>query len=212
MVGSRRKQGERSAAAKHLLLEAAIVLIARHGFDGFSIDKLVTQAGVSRGLPRHHFRTKDGLLLEVAKKVVVAPAPPHSPSETALIALLREVLSTARPTAALAAFVAFITAPLLPGAVSTHVQRWWEDMEFVIHCHLVAAAAERGVRRSYDLRTGAKALTGALAGQLVLGSKMELPDAHVSTFIALCRAGWSEGSRKPKDKAQERGPTQGQLI
>ncbi len=47
------------------LVEAALICMARGGVIEFTIDKVCVQAGVSRGLITHHFRSKDGLLVAV---------------------------------------------------------------------------------------------------------------------------------------------------
>jgi AcrR family transcriptional regulator len=48
-----------------MLIEAALRCLARGGIQGFTIDRICAEAGVSRGLINHYFDGKDGLLIEV---------------------------------------------------------------------------------------------------------------------------------------------------
>ena len=45
------------------LIEAGICCLGQGGISAFTIDNICKQAGVSRGLINHHFKTKDELLL-----------------------------------------------------------------------------------------------------------------------------------------------------
>ena len=48
-----------------MLIEAAVRCLARDGIQGFTIERICAEAGVSRGLINHYFDGKDGLLIEV---------------------------------------------------------------------------------------------------------------------------------------------------
>ena len=50
---------------REMLIAAAMECLARDGVQGFTIDKICKQAGVSRGLINHYFDSKDDLLVEV---------------------------------------------------------------------------------------------------------------------------------------------------
>jgi AcrR family transcriptional regulator len=54
----RRTQVERRDEAERRLLEAAILLIDEHGFDGITLGEVGVAAGYSRGLPAHYFGSK----------------------------------------------------------------------------------------------------------------------------------------------------------
>ncbi|MDH3668921.1 MAG: TetR family transcriptional regulator C-terminal domain-containing protein [Paracoccaceae bacterium] len=56
---------ERPDVRRKMLVEAALVCLARDGIGGFTIDRICREAGVSRGLIGHYFGGKDGLLAEV---------------------------------------------------------------------------------------------------------------------------------------------------
>jgi TetR/AcrR family transcriptional regulator, transcriptional repressor of bet genes len=62
---SRLTSAQRSAA----LIEAGLACLARGGILEFTIDNICTEAGVSRGLITHHFKSKDGLLVAVYRSM-----------------------------------------------------------------------------------------------------------------------------------------------
>jgi AcrR family transcriptional regulator len=60
------KKARLSAEDRRALLEdAACACMARGGIREFTVDKVVAEAGVSRGLITHHFGSMDGLLVAV---------------------------------------------------------------------------------------------------------------------------------------------------
>lgn len=54
-----------SAERKPALIDAGLACLARGGILEFTIDNICKEAGVSRGLITHHFKSKDGLLVAV---------------------------------------------------------------------------------------------------------------------------------------------------
>ena len=52
-----------AAARRDELIAAGIVCLGKGGMSGFTIDQICRQAGISRGLINHHFKTKDELLV-----------------------------------------------------------------------------------------------------------------------------------------------------
>lgn len=48
-----------------MLIDAGLACLARGGITAFTIDNICREAGVSRGLITHHFKSKDGLLVAV---------------------------------------------------------------------------------------------------------------------------------------------------
>jgi AcrR family transcriptional regulator len=51
--------------ARDRVLEAAVDLFARQGYDGTSVTQVITRAGVAKGGFYHHFASKEALLYEV---------------------------------------------------------------------------------------------------------------------------------------------------
>jgi AcrR family transcriptional regulator len=66
-VQPRRTQVERRQESERALLVAAAEIIAERGITGASLASISERAGTSRGLPTHHFGTKDALVSQVAK-------------------------------------------------------------------------------------------------------------------------------------------------
>src|SRR6185369_3822332 len=57
-----RRRGEAKIYFRAKLIEAATEAIARHGFSGVSVSRLVEYSGLARGMVNLHFHRKDKLL------------------------------------------------------------------------------------------------------------------------------------------------------
>jgi AcrR family transcriptional regulator len=66
----RRTQAQRSEAMRLRLIEATVLCLARDGYAGITVSKIINQAGVSRGAPMHHFPTKASLLEATAEYLI----------------------------------------------------------------------------------------------------------------------------------------------
>ena len=64
----RQSQAERRSRSEDALLDAAAELIAERGVQGASLASIGGRAGVSRGLPTHHFGSKDALVARLAQR------------------------------------------------------------------------------------------------------------------------------------------------
>ena len=64
----RRSQAERRSRSEDALLEAAAEAVAERGVHGASLASISGRAGVSRGLPTHHFGSKDALVTQLAER------------------------------------------------------------------------------------------------------------------------------------------------
>jgi TetR/AcrR family transcriptional regulator, transcriptional repressor of bet genes len=67
-----RSRSEAKAYFRAKLIDAAIEAIARHGFSGLSVSRLVEYSGLARGMVNLHFHRKDTLLHEVLKHLADA--------------------------------------------------------------------------------------------------------------------------------------------
>jgi AcrR family transcriptional regulator len=65
---ARRTQVERRRDSERALLAAATEVIAERGVEGASLAVIGERAGTSRGLPTHHFGSKDALVARVADR------------------------------------------------------------------------------------------------------------------------------------------------
>ncbi len=67
-VSARRSQAERRSQSEDALLEAAAEVVAERGVQSASLASIGGRAGVSRGLPTHHFGSKDALVTQLAER------------------------------------------------------------------------------------------------------------------------------------------------
>lgn len=58
-----RRQEERSAATRHVLLEATVACLVDLGYTGTTSAAVAAKAGLSRGAQLHHFGTRDQLVV-----------------------------------------------------------------------------------------------------------------------------------------------------
>jgi AcrR family transcriptional regulator len=65
---ARRSQAERRSRSEDALLAAAAEVVAERGVQGASLASISGRAGVSRGLPTHHFGSKDALVTQLAER------------------------------------------------------------------------------------------------------------------------------------------------
>jgi len=66
----RRSQAERREEAERRILRAAVAIVAKQGFERFTLADVGEAAGYSRGLPAHYFGSKDGLVAALATHIV----------------------------------------------------------------------------------------------------------------------------------------------
>jgi AcrR family transcriptional regulator len=64
----RESQAKRRSRSEDALLDAAAELVAERGVQGASLASIGGRAGVSRGLPTHHFGSKDALVARLARR------------------------------------------------------------------------------------------------------------------------------------------------
>jgi AcrR family transcriptional regulator len=64
----KRSQAERRNRSEEAMLDGAATLIAERGVEGTSLASIGERAGVSRGLPNHHFGSKDALVARLARR------------------------------------------------------------------------------------------------------------------------------------------------
>lgn len=67
----RRTQSERRNESEEALLDAAAELVAERGVERASLARIGERAGASRGLPTHHFGSKDALVARLARRAQI---------------------------------------------------------------------------------------------------------------------------------------------
>jgi len=64
-----KKTARRPADSREALLAAAAEAFAHHGFDAASVDDIAARAGVNKAMIYYHFRSKQGLYVEILRSV-----------------------------------------------------------------------------------------------------------------------------------------------
>jgi TetR/AcrR family transcriptional regulator, transcriptional repressor of bet genes len=98
---------------KAYLVEATLVCLKRHGFQGASIRKICAEAGVSVGLINHHYAGKDELVAEAYLAVTGR-----------VMSLLREAIDAAAPSPR-ARLSAFFRASFSPEVLDPKLLDAW---------------------------------------------------------------------------------------
>ncbi len=61
-----------SQETRHRILESALVLFSKNGYDATSVDEICQASGVSKGAFYHHFPTKQSIFLELLERWLVS--------------------------------------------------------------------------------------------------------------------------------------------
>lgn len=163
MTDQTRKKSRLSAEVRRALLEdAARACIARGGIRDFTVDKIVAEAGVSRGLITHHFGSMDGLLVAVYSRMY----------DEWLAAI-------SAPRSGLAPIDALIEALVSPTLFSRDVLNVWLTLWGEIATNPVLRAEHRARYGEYR-----ETIVAALRNAAPPGSSIDL-DTVASAFICL---------------------------
>jgi AcrR family transcriptional regulator len=181
-----------AAATRDRLIEATIECMAAYGPAGASVEKITGIAGVSRGLVRHHFGSKQGLMLEaftrLADEMRAAFAGVDARSEPDPVAALRTAVgnefegTVASPTRARAWF-GFWQATMGDPELREVNERLYDEERERYSELFRAAAQQRGLRIDHrEAGTALVALVDGAWNELILeGAGFGLDDAY-----ALC--------------------------
>ena len=186
------KRQAAAAATKDRLIEAAIECMANYGPGGASVEKITQAAGVSRGLVRHHFGSKQRLMVEAFGRLVdemrAAFGGEHPGAEPDPVAALRTAIgnefagTVASPTRAHAWFGFWQAAQGDPDIRKLNDDLYAEERERFTELFR-AAALQRGLQ--IDHREAGTALVALVDGAwnelLMEGAGFGLNDAR-----ALC--------------------------
>lgn len=194
--GGPRRQVDRREEAESKFIQAAIRLITTKGFDGFTLSDVAEEAGYSRGLPRHYFGNKAGLLSEVAKYVVdvygkdaIERQAATEPGWPRLVATIRRYASGMRQPAnqALGILVTHaLVEPLLRKTVAKLNARGFQALEYEI----AAGIAAGNIKKTVAAATHARMIYAFLRGQMTFAALDPAYDARAvsESFIAALRS------------------------
>ena len=181
-----------AAATRDRLIEATIECMADYGPAGSSVERITSRAGVSRGLVRHHFGSKQGLLLEAFRRLADEmraafggedPAAEPDPVAALRAAIGNEFEETvASPTRAHAWFGFWQAAMGDPELREVNERLYAEERKRYSELFR-AAALQRGLRIDHrEAGTALVALVDGAWNELILeGAGFSLADAY-----ALC--------------------------
>ncbi|MEO5615242.1 MAG: TetR/AcrR family transcriptional regulator [Cypionkella sp.] len=159
---SRMTSEQRSAS----LVQAGLACLARGGILEFTIDNICNEAGVSRGLITHHFKSKDGLLVAVYRAMyerlhtgLEAP----NPKKSRLLAILDtmfapEFFSREELNIWLALWSEIVNNPALKREHRRQYTRYRRDLEMA----LAEVATARGL--TVDVKSLAQMLIALVDG------------------------------------------------
>lgn len=168
-----RRQEERSAATRHVLLEATVACLVDLGYTGTTSAAVAAKAGLSRGAQLHHFGTRDQLVVAAVEYLAqkrlrrvrealadLSPATtqgakrPRSriePQEAAL-GLLAEALSGPLYAATLELWVAARSHPDLRAQLIPAEERVNDELAQICRTYLTADPVK--IRLTLDLLLG----------------------------------------------------------
>jgi AcrR family transcriptional regulator len=178
----RRSQAQRRDEAEQRLLEAAVGLVAERGLERITLTQVGEAAGYSRGLPRHYFGGKEGLVVALASHLIdnfgraLERNEHHRPGLERLLGTLGFYLDSAAktPSATRALFVVLgegLSNPLVSdrlAQLNARSVKW-------IELSLRAAVAAGEVSADIDAKTRAVLILAGLRG--AVGLWLLAPDA-----------------------------------
>jgi AcrR family transcriptional regulator len=178
----RRSQAQRRDAAEQRLLEAAVGLVAERGLERITLTEVGEAAGYSRGLPRHYFGGKEGLVVALASHLIdnfgraLERNEHHRPGLERLLGTLAFYLDSAAktPSATRALFVVLgegLSNPLVSDRLAQLNARSVKGIEL----NLRAAMAAGEVSADIDAKTRAVLILAGLRG--AVGLWLLAPDA-----------------------------------
>ncbi len=188
-----KSRAEAKAFYRARMIEAAIEGIARHGFSGLSVSRLVEYSGLSRGMVNLHFERKQALLLQVLKHLAevyrtgwqAAVERAGSDPAARLAALVEyDVMRDGHPSHTLTAWLAFrqeaITNPIYRPHCDTREAAFFGTVK-----SLCAALIKQG-RYKLDAEVAALGVTFLLEG-LWLDWAIDPARYSARTGRAVCR-------------------------
>lgn len=181
------------------MLAAVVDVLLTDGFEGISVRRVATRAGVSIGAVQHHFPTKDAMLeaaMEHASEVVaedvrVALAAPGAPAERlrAVVAALVGARPDQRPATVL--WVARLArAEVHPPAAQRHAEEWGfleQLLDDLLAAALPALAAAPRAQEAAALLALADGLAVAVVrepARMPPGRALAVAAAHLDGVLA----------------------------
>ncbi|MEU7764635.1 helix-turn-helix domain-containing protein [Nocardia sp. NPDC049190] len=164
MTDGRPKERADAARNRRAILEATTALLAEHGAEAITMERVAAAAGVGKGTIFHRFGSRAGLLHEMVAESALTlmdsitggppPLGPGAPAAARLIAYFDAMARLVVDNSEL--MVAYRTVPPHPRTAEFHA--FWDN-------HIVALLRE--ARPDLDAEVVGRLLLGTLSGELV---------------------------------------------
>lgn len=165
-----RRQEERSAATRRILLEATVSCLVERGYAGTTSPAVADKAGLSRGAQLHHFGTRDQLVVaaveylaqkrlrrvgQALRRLSIAGCGPRQDRialQEAALGLLAEALSGPLYAATLELWVAARSHPELRAELIPAEERVNQELEHICRSYVTEDPVQ--IRLTLDLLLG----------------------------------------------------------
>lgn len=180
MLRPKKKKAEMAISRRRELIDATMAVIAVEGYAGASVERITSQAGVSRGLIRHYFTSKGELLAEAYRHI----------GEQLVLELRR--VSGERDTDPLSQFAALIDVIFDPPIFQLDVLSAWYALRDAARTDPLLRGANREIYRWY--RQHIHELFESASPKLTPKSQV---DRMADGFVALTDGLWLELTIEP---------------
>jgi AcrR family transcriptional regulator len=218
----RHKQHERREDAERRILESALELVGEKGVAGMTLGEVGERAGYSRGLPAHHYGSKQGLLtalvehIRVNFRTALSSKGRRKPGLDAVRGAIEVYLdrSAASDQASRALHVMFTEGFVTGGDLAAALEHFNRMSLLYFETHIRLGMRNGEIRPDIDPAAQAVVIIGALRGisaQYLLGSPASsangVRDALLRTVdIALRLVPAARGSREQRRNSAARRP------
>lgn len=185
-----RTQAQRRSESEQRLVAAALQVLARKGWVGMTLAEVGEAAGVSRGLPSHHFGNKTGLLRALTLQIDSSFAQAmnaHPPARPGLEAVLNYVSVylgrkdrkwTNTRTLLLLMAEALIEGSENAVVLAGYMKRMYDYLEENFRIGLEAGEIHPGITPRLGAETVVGTLRGIMLQRLIKGARVDTEDLH----------------------------------
>lgn len=170
----RRTQAERRATSRQRVIDAAIAVIGRKGYNGTTLAEIGQIAGCSRGLPHHYFGSKlelmGAVIAELSRRFqewVVQPPPAGQPGLDAVLGFAQDYLASvaaAGPERMRTVHVLMLESLSVAPELRPLVAAMSEALRAQIRSLIEAGIVDGTIRRDAEPGTQAVLILGLLRG------------------------------------------------
>ncbi|GGA54478.1 TetR/AcrR family transcriptional regulator [Pelagibacterium lentulum] len=168
-----KKQGTKTA-----ILEAAITIMGRDGYEGLSASRLAGAAGISKANLFHHFRSMDDVPIaafELIANQIAIPQTREGGSAADFVAAMGEVAfaSLQEHRSFYAAYISFLARAVFDPALKEKVRTSLGEAKAQVELAIAARVEDRAMARNLTTMTLAL-MDGAMLHVLLLGEENDV--------------------------------------